>query len=578
MTPRSISGGGAALLLVLGLLLFGSVAGAELQPADISPTGANASRPLIATDGAGAIAALWRDFDNDSWSIRAAFRARGGEWSAKRISEPASSTESPALAMDGLGNVVAVWQRSNGPESVVQAAIRPAGGDWGAAQDISLPTEPSFDAEVDIKAGQVTVVWTALRDRRRVLRSSSRTASGTWAAPDLVAGPDGDPIEPVVALDDHGSAIVAWQEWDGANRRVTATARTPGHTWSAPELLSSPGRNTSRPRLVVDADGDALAGWIRPNGDWTVAQVASRSSAGAWGPPANLSNRSSDAAGIDLAISRGGHAVAVWKQGSLSSNLWSSSRAPDTTHWSGRSPITQWWVRLQADVAVDEEGNATAVWSSGGTVSASFKPIGKPWQDDYLLSHLDDHTFAPAVATQGPTVATAVWMRVSEEDDRIQSVSYDIDTSAKEAQEEEGDDEGEDEDDEGEEVMGTAHADRLVGTPGNDVFHGSGGNDTIMGRGGRDVVYGGPGDDRLLGGPGADRVFGGSGRDTILGGRGADVLVGGPGRDLLRGNSGNDTLRARDGRTDRIRGGRGLDAYWLDRWLDDATSIETRLR
>jgi RTX calcium-binding nonapeptide repeat (4 copies) len=213
------------------------------------------------------------------------------------------------------------------------------------------------------------------------------------------------------------------------------------------------------------------------------------------------------------------------------------------------------------------------------TISASFKPIGKPWQDDYLLSRYDDFAIAPAVTTLTAQKAIAVWIRSGDEDDRIQSVWYDIDTSAKEAEEGGGDegDDGGDEGDAGSDEMGTAHADRLVGTPGNDVFHGFGGNDTIDGRGGRDIIFGGPGADRILGGAGTDRLYGGPGRDEIVGGRGsdllsgdlgrdrlfggsgADVLVGGADRDLLSGNRGSDILRARDGRTDTVRGGRGLD-------------------
>jgi Ca2+-binding RTX toxin-like protein len=295
-------------------------------------------------------------------------------------------------------------------------------------------------------------------------------------------------------------------------------------------------------------------------------------------------------------MSRDGHAIAAWRQGDPNSDLLSSSRPPDTTHWGTPSPVATDWPGAEADVALDEAGNATAVWMSSGTVSASFKPEGKPWQDDYLLSSYDDSAAAPAVATYGSQVATAVWIRAGEENDRIQFVNYDVDTSAKEAAaDDEGDDEGDSGDDSGDEYMGTSRADRLVGTPGNDVFYGLGGNDTIIGRGGRDIVFAGPGNDRILGGAGADRLYGGAGadviagghgrdllvggagRDRISGGRGADILVGGAGRDRLQAGAGNDVLRARDGLRDRVNGGRGLDQYRLDRWLDRARSIESRL-
>lgn len=598
MSRISISRRRISLFVALALLVLPPVAGGELNPADVSPAGVTGSRPLIASDHAGNIVAIWRELDGNTSAIRAAFRPSGGDWASKRISVPAPSTESPALAMDRLGNAVAVWQRSTRDDSVVQAAVRPAGGEWSTPEDLSAPDELAFSAAVAVDAGHVTAVWLAVRNGRRVLVSSARTIDGSWTASQVVSETD-NPGAPVVAVDKQGDAVAVWQRSQGGFRVVAAATQPLTENWSAPETLSAAGRNTSRLKLVVDASGDAIAGWIRSNGDWAVAQVASRQAGKGWGQPTNLSNRSGNAAGLDLAVTSEGDAIAAWKQGSPDANLWSSSRPAGSSRWGTRVPVTQSWAGMDADVALDEQGNATAVWSGSATISASFKPVGKPWQDDYLLSHYDDFTIAPAVTTSTPRTAMAVWIRAAEEDDRIQSVSYDIDTSAKEAEDtgDEGDDSGDSGDEEaGLKILGTRHADRLVGTRGNDVFYGFGGNDTIKGRGGRDVIFGGPGNDRIIGGLGSDRLFGGAGRDLLVGGqgkdllsgdagrdrlfggRGADVLLGGAGHDLLNGSRGNDSLRGRDGFADTVTGGRGLDRYRLDRWLDHARSIESRLR
>lgn len=55
------------------------------------------------------------------------------------------------------------------------------------------------------------------------------------------------------------------------------------------------------------------------------------------------------------------------------------------------------------------------------------------------------------------------------------------------------------------------------------------------------------------------------------------MLSGGRGEDFLNGGSGNDSFRAHDRRPDTVFGGTGLDFYSLDRWLDRARSIESRL-
>jgi RTX calcium-binding nonapeptide repeat (4 copies) len=567
------------LALVAGLAVVQGAA-AELDPADISPAGASGAAPQLASDGQGNVVALWRELDGDESAIRAAVRTPGKGWEAsRRISAPAAATEAPQLAMDSLGNAVAVWHRSNGRDSVVQAAVRPKSGEWSSAQDLSPAGERAFNADVAVEAGRITAVWAAMDGMRSVVRSSSRNVDGTWTPTETVSATLSNAYAPVVAMDDRGGAVAAWQWWDGAYLVIQASTRALGGSWSEPETLSDSGRDASRPQVATDAAGDAIVGWMRSNGTWIAAQVASKPADGSWSPPRSFSRRGGHVRELFLDMNRRGDAAVAWVQGygGSSATLWSSVRSEAAAGWSPRAQLTDYWSGNRARVALDEAGNVTAVWSSFGRVSASFKPAGDPWQDDYLLSGYDYSAVHPVVTAQSPRNATAVWIRIGEDDDRVQAVSYDINTAAEEAADEgdEGDDE-EEEEEEGESYMGTPGPDRLVGTPGNDVFHALGGDDVIESRGGRDVVYGGPGDDRLSGGRGADRLIGGPGSDRIRGGRGGDILVGGPGRDILVGGRGNDAIRARDLFRDRVFGGRGLDAYRFDRWLDRARSIETQ--
>jgi hypothetical protein len=565
------------VIVALAVMAFPQAASGELNPLDISPPGASASAPRIASDGAGNVVAVWREADGDSESIRAAVRPSGGAWSsAQGISSPALAAESPELAMDRQGNAVAVWQRSTGRNSVVQAAVRPAGGTWAQPQDVSSPGVVAFAPDVSAEAGRTIVVWIAVLASRTVVESSIRSTSGEWSTPKQLSDPGGNATAPVISMDDRGGAVAAWQWFDGAHLAVAAALLPGGGQWSSPELLSTAGRDALRPRVAMDAGGNAAVGWVRSNGSWNAAQIAYRPALGSWEPARNLSNRSGNAAALDLVMNRRGDALASWKQsrgGGSYADLWSSLRPVGAPRWGGRVAITEAWRGLRAHVALDEAGNATAVWAGWATVSASFKPAGEDWQEDYLLSNFESAAVHPAVTSHAPRNATAVWIRVADEDDRVQAVSYDVNTSAEESTIEGDETEG----DEGEVFKGTLGADTLVGTRGNDVFFGHDGDDRIFGRGGRDVVYGGPGNDRIFGGRGADRLFGGADRDRLSGGGGNDVVVGDWGRDVLRGGAGNDTLLARDGRADKAFGGKGLDRYRLDRWLDQARSIESRL-
>lgn len=137
---------------------------------------------------------------------------------------------------------------------------------------------------------------------------------------------------------------------------------------------------------------------------------------------------------------------------------------------------------------------------------------------------------------------------------------------------------------EGNSIVGTPCADRIVVPAGVAAVDGGGGNDVIVpgpisaavescpsgchlgvgsqtfeGGPGDDVVFGERGNDTLLGGEGNDRLYGGIGDDLLRGGPGNDLLAGGFGADTIDGEGGDDYVRG-DGTIDYLRdSGGGFD-------------------
>ena len=91
-----------------------------------------------------------------------------------------------------------------------------------------------------------------------------------------------------------------------------------------------------------------------------------------------------------------------------------------------------------------------------------------------------------------------------------------------------------------EDVIGSAHDDRITGDGAANRLEGRAGDDTLAGGGGGDRLIGDGGDDFLIGNADPDRLWGGAGDDTLWGGRGDDRLVGGAGDDRLEGGAGDD--------------------------------------
>lgn len=137
---------------------------------------------------------------------------------------------------------------------------------------------------------------------------------------------------------------------------------------------------------------------------------------------------------------------------------------------------------------------------------------------------------------------------------------------------------------EGNAIVGTPCADRIVAPAGVARVEAGGGDDVIVpgpiasavescpsgchlgvgsqtfeGGPGDDVVFGERGNDILLGGEGNDRLYGGIGDDLLEGGPGNDLLAGGFGADTVDGEAGNDYVRG-DGTLDHLRdSGGGFD-------------------
>lgn len=103
----------------------------------------------------------------------------------------------------------------------------------------------------------------------------------------------------------------------------------------------------------------------------------------------------------------------------------------------------------------------------------------------------------------------------------------------------------------GENVVGSDHADQL---------HAGTQTRKLEGKGGDDSLFGSSSNDNLLGGSGDDFLGGGSGSDTLEGGAGDDRLEGGFSNDTLYGGGGNDTfVIRRQNYIDDLYGGTGED-------------------
>ena len=105
-----------------------------------------------------------------------------------------------------------------------------------------------------------------------------------------------------------------------------------------------------------------------------------------WSPPVDLSPANLKVGSPEIAVDANGNVTAVWGRDGLSNRFIQASTKPFGSNWQA-TPDTLSQTGIDSfvpQIAVDPSGNATAVWRSfevgGSIIVASTKPFGGSWQ------------------------------------------------------------------------------------------------------------------------------------------------------------------------------------------------------
>jgi hypothetical protein len=330
----------------------------------------------------------------------------------------------PQVAVDPAGNAVAIWERHVGGEEIVEATERPAGGDWSKPEVLSLPDEEGERSQVTIDAaGTAIAVWfTEESPGAFVVRSAARPPGGEWSEPEDVSDSVSEAITPLLAVDAGSEAVAIWTAFDSGDRIVQAAIRSADGEWSDPEDLFEAGLVTplEAPDVAIDAAGNAIAVW-RLEGGNDIVQAAVRPAGGDWADPDDLSGAGEDAGEPAVAMNDAGEAVAVWRRLDGTKDIIQAAVRPAGGDWADPDDLSDASQNAaEPAVAIDEAGEAVAVWTRG-IIQASTRPAGGEWADPDDLSAAGQHGTSPVVAMNIAVGAVAVWERPDGTDLRVQA-------------------------------------------------------------------------------------------------------------------------------------------------------------
>jgi PKD domain len=300
---------------------------------------------------------------------------------------------------------------------------------WGTPVQISTG-ERALGPELAINAGDDgLVVWDqevgsvcptepASLSCTHIVEASTRSGGGPWSAPVEISRP-GIGALPTAALNDAGSAVIAWVHDIGRDRVLQATYRT-GATGAFPEPndISEASLQVVSHETALDAAGDAVVVWAERAQDVFAAYAAVRSSVtGGWGAPMKLSGAAGVVGGPDLAVAPSGRAEVAWVdaanvvrvvQGDLVSGTWGAVATPSG---SGGPP------KRSPRIATNSLGDVAVVWLAGESTAGAprkiwhaVRPHGSDWREARTLDGAASTATAPAVAVDEAGNVHIAWL------------------------------------------------------------------------------------------------------------------------------------------------------------------------
>jgi hypothetical protein len=360
MARRGLTILALAVTALCAALLAGPAAASWTTPADdLSPAGQNPSAPELAVGPDGAATAIWPDNASRIWSSR---RAPGGSWGTPvPLSGIGPSATGPHVAAGPGGTAAAVWISSEGGGTVVVRRFQ--GGSWG-------PEAPLADSVGDARPrvaiggdGVATVVWRAPQPGPPATGAiiARRSAGNGWDAPKLLSGSD-DTNDPRVAAGPGDAVTVVWERFDSGTLAIRAHRFTGGAWRDQVEQVSPDGQDAAEPDVAMGPDGSAVVAWQRFDGGEYVR--AARLVGDTWVRSGDLSVRGDNTSDIGVAAGQGGVAAVAWRRTPQSGPDIAEIARFDGQSWTpGAQALSDPAFGVDTlDVAVGPDGVATVAW------------------------------------------------------------------------------------------------------------------------------------------------------------------------------------------------------------------------
>lgn len=327
-------------------------------PALLETAPGEAHNPEVAVDANGVALAVWAQLDGGLYTLAGNKLAPSSIWQSFEFGwSGALLPFSPNADFGPAGEAIVVWGQDDLAEDNIFALVTPVPSGSLSGADV-LASDGVFNPQVAVSPHfnyEAVVVWEALDGVY-----ASRLTSGVWGTPVLLGGASSTVFDVKVGMDANGDAVAGWLQFSGVDYSVYASRLTSG-VWGTAELLWTGTEVPFDAQASVSANGDAVVVWAQDDG--TASSIyASRLTSGVWGAAELLETDAGHASAPHVAMDANSDAVAVWQQeGASSTDIYANRLSSGS--WSGPTLIEMQPGNARVPrVSLDDNGRVVVVW------------------------------------------------------------------------------------------------------------------------------------------------------------------------------------------------------------------------
>jgi len=314
-----------------------------------------------------------------NWS----FTTADGTWQSAAVVETgATSALNPQIDIDINGNAIAVWAQSNGGSvfNIYANRYDASTGMWGMPIEIANELENILDPQIAMDGvGNAIVVWAqTIGVIGNIYANRYDPVTDTWGTKVLISvSTDGYRPQIAVPLATNNAMVVF--DSPSAKDVLASEYDSTTSTWGTPEAIDSTVTDSTNAQIAMNFSGDAMVVWASNDAfgvGFGVLMNVYNSTSGNWNAAAlTVESTFSNTSAPQVAINDRGHAMVVWESvgsGDIQAKRWDVTNGGPPFDTGLTEVIGSGSGDSDHQIVVDFNGDALAVWTQQDGVFPNF--------------------------------------------------------------------------------------------------------------------------------------------------------------------------------------------------------------